>query len=116
LLSSTAELWLGNKSISINHLYDIINNANYSKLDHGLTKSDINPKDRQNFSSCLKLTSNDLFKILYENDDARGTLIYLQMLKMIIVAYTLVKHLVTKILAKIQGTEMLVDLGNLGTR
>jgi hypothetical protein len=54
LLSSTAELWLGNKSISINHLYDIINNANYSKLDHGLTKSDINPKDRQNFSSCLK--------------------------------------------------------------
>ncbi|CAF4106527.1 unnamed protein product [Rotaria magnacalcarata] len=60
LLSTTAELCLGNQSISINHLHDIIENDTYSKLDDGLTKSDINPKDRQNFSSCLKLTSNDL--------------------------------------------------------
>ncbi|CAF4292534.1 unnamed protein product, partial [Rotaria magnacalcarata] len=44
LLSATAELCLGNQSISINHLHDIIENDNYSKLDHGLTKSDINPK------------------------------------------------------------------------
>ena len=29
---------------------------------------------------------------------------------------SLVKYLVTKILGKIQGTEMLVDLENLGTR
>jgi hypothetical protein len=87
LLSSTAELRLGNQFISINHLHDIINNENYTKLDHGLTKSDINPKDRQNFSSCLKLTSADLFKILKDNVNTRGTLIYLQMLKMIIVAY-----------------------------
>ena len=29
---------------------------------------------------------------------------------------TLVKYLVSKILGKIQGTEMLVDLENLGTR
>jgi len=52
-----------------------------------LTKSDINPKDRQNFSSCVKLTSDDLFKILKDNVDTKGTLIYLQMLKMIIMAY-----------------------------
>ncbi|CAF4765558.1 unnamed protein product, partial [Rotaria sp. Silwood2] len=64
LLSSTAELCLGNQFTLINHLHDIINNETYSKLDHGLTKSDINPKDRQNFSSCLKLTTADLFKIL----------------------------------------------------
>ncbi|CAF4699840.1 unnamed protein product, partial [Rotaria socialis] len=64
LLSATTELCLGNQSISINYLHDIIENDTYSKLDHGLTKSDINPKDRQNFSSCLKLTSNDLFNIL----------------------------------------------------
>ncbi|CAF2101595.1 unnamed protein product [Rotaria magnacalcarata] len=74
-------------SISINHLHDIIENDTYSKLDHGLTKSDINPKDRQNFSSCFKLTSNDLFNILNADDDTRGTLLYLRMLKMIIVAY-----------------------------
>lgn len=87
LLSSTAELRIGNQFISINHLDDIIKNGNYTKLCHGLTKSDINPKDRQNFSSCLKLTSTDLFKILNDNVNTRGTLIYLQMLKMIIVAY-----------------------------
>ncbi|CAF3976036.1 unnamed protein product, partial [Rotaria magnacalcarata] len=87
LLSSTAELRLGNQSISITHLHDIIENETYTKLDHGLTKSDINPKDLQNFSSCLKLTSTDVFKILNDNISTRGTLIYLQMLKMIVVAY-----------------------------
>ncbi|CAF4498189.1 unnamed protein product [Rotaria socialis] len=87
LSSATAELCLGNQPISINHLHDIIENDTYSKLDHGLTKSDINPKDRQNFSSCLKLTSNDLFNILNATVDTRGTLLYFQVLKMIIVAY-----------------------------
>ncbi|CAF4749033.1 unnamed protein product, partial [Rotaria sp. Silwood2] len=87
LLSSTAELRLGKQLISINHLYDIIDNETYTKLDHGLTKSDVNPKDRQNFSSCLKLTSIDLFKILNNNVATRGTLIYLQILKLIVVAF-----------------------------
>ncbi|CAF4613192.1 unnamed protein product, partial [Rotaria sp. Silwood2] len=87
LLSSTAELRLGDQSISINHLYSIIDNGKFTKIDHGLTKSDINPKDRQNFSSSVKLTSDDLFKILKDNVDTQGTLIYLQMLKMIIMAY-----------------------------
>ncbi|CAF4974424.1 unnamed protein product, partial [Rotaria socialis] len=87
LLSSTAELRLGDQSISINHLYSIIDNAKFTKIDHGLTKSDINPKDRQNFSSCVKLTSGDLFKILKDNVDTQRTLIYLQVLKMMIMAY-----------------------------
>ena len=87
LLSSTAELHLGNQFISISHLNDILDSNVYTKLDHGLTKSDINPKDRQNFNSCLKLTSTDLFRILNDNVNTRGTSIYLQMLKMIIVAY-----------------------------
>ena len=87
LLSSTAELRLGDQSISINHLYSIIDNENLTKIDYGLTKSDINPKDRQNFSSCTKLTSDDLFKVLKANVGTKGILIYLQMLKMIIMAY-----------------------------
>ncbi|CAF4739415.1 unnamed protein product, partial [Rotaria socialis] len=49
LLSSTVELRLGDQSISINHLYSIIDNAKFTKIDHCLTKSDINPKDRQKF-------------------------------------------------------------------
>ncbi|CAF1358814.1 unnamed protein product [Rotaria sp. Silwood1] len=98
LLSPTAELHLGNQFISINHLHDIINSDIYTKLDHGLTKSDINPKDRQNFSSCLKLTSTDLFKILNDNVNTRGTLIYLQMLKMIVVAYVEKKTTIAELL------------------
>ncbi|CAF5000879.1 unnamed protein product, partial [Rotaria magnacalcarata] len=109
LLSVTAELCLGNQSISINHLHDIIENDNYSKLDHGLTKSDINPKDRQNFSSCLKLTSNDLFNILNATADTCGTLLYFQVLKMIIVAYiekttTIVESENTRALSGIYST------------
>ena len=87
LLSSTVELRLGDQSISINHLYSIIDNENLTKIDYGLTKSDINPKDRQIFSSCIKLTSDDLFKVLKANVGTKGILIYLQMLKMIIMAY-----------------------------
>ncbi|CAF5095737.1 unnamed protein product, partial [Rotaria sp. Silwood1] len=87
LLSSTAELCIDNKAISVNHLYDIIDNPAFTKFDHCLTKTDINPKDRQNVNSCLKITNNDLLRILSENVNTQGTFIYLQMLKMIIVAY-----------------------------
>ena len=96
LLSSAANLCLGDQLISIHHLYDIINNQNYTKLDRGLTKFDINPKDRQNFSSCLKLTSADLFKVLKDNINTRGTLVYLQILKMILVAYVEKKTTITE--------------------
>ena len=87
LLSSTAELCIGNKAISINHLYDIINNPAFNKFDHCLTKTDINLKDRQNFRSCLKITNNNVLRILSENVNTQGTFIYFQMLNLIIVAY-----------------------------
>jgi hypothetical protein len=35
---------------------NLINRVNDEKLDHGLTTSDINPKHRQNYHSCIKLT------------------------------------------------------------
>lgn len=87
LLSAKAQLCFGNQSISIGHLQNIIDDDNYSKLDHGLTRSDVNPKDRQNFASCVKLVSEDVFRILNTYPDNRGTLLYLQMLKMVITAY-----------------------------
>ncbi|CAF1544115.1 unnamed protein product, partial [Didymodactylos carnosus] len=45
LLSSTAKLMMGQQLISIQHLQDIIDSDAYSKLDHGLVRTDINPKD-----------------------------------------------------------------------
>lgn len=87
LLSSTADLKLGNYRISIDHIESLIDTDNYTKLDHGLTRSDINPKDRQNYKSCIKLFSDDVLNILVDNEEAHGTVIYLKMLEMIVRAY-----------------------------
>ncbi|CAF4109650.1 unnamed protein product, partial [Rotaria sp. Silwood1] len=45
LLSTTADLRLGQDRITIEHLKHIIDSGQYTKRDHGLTKSDLNPKD-----------------------------------------------------------------------
>jgi hypothetical protein len=87
LLSDTAELRIGNQLISMNYLHDIIENDKYTKIDHGLIYSDLDPKDRQNYRSCVKLVSENLLNILNENNDAQGIILYLKLLKMIITAY-----------------------------
>lgn len=87
LLSSTADLCIGNDKISMAHIEKLIDNDNYTKLDHGLTKSDIHPKDRQNYNSCIKLISDDVINLLNDSTDANGTVVYLTLLKMIVKAY-----------------------------
>jgi hypothetical protein len=87
LLSSTADLCIGNNKISMAHIEQLINSKNYTKLDHGLTKSDINPKDRQNYNSCIKLISDDVINLLNDSTDTNGTVVYLTLLKMIVKAY-----------------------------
>ncbi|CAF1412310.1 unnamed protein product [Didymodactylos carnosus] len=75
LLCSTAQLMMGPQLISIEHLQDIIDSNAYSKLDHGLVRTDINLKDRQNYRSCEKLTSNDLLNIVRNNPSTSGTFV-----------------------------------------
>ncbi|CAF1521513.1 unnamed protein product [Rotaria sp. Silwood1] len=87
LLSSTADLYIGNDKISMAHIEQLIDNNSYTKLDHGLTKSDINPKDRQNYNSCIKLISDDVINLLNDSIDSNGTVVYLTLLKMIVKAY-----------------------------
>ena len=77
LLSEVAEMRIGNKIISIKCLQNIIESDQYTKLDHGLTISDLNPNDRQNYRSCVKLVSEGLLNILSENKHAQGTHVYL---------------------------------------
>ncbi|CAM4822591.1 unnamed protein product [Rotaria magnacalcarata] len=81
LLSSTAQLRLGTQHISIEHLIDIIEDSNYSKLDHGLTRSDLNPKDHQNFYFCVKIAKDDVLSILVASAHTYGAFIYLHLLK-----------------------------------
>ena len=86
-MSITADSSLGNDKISVTHIENLINSVNYTKLDHRLTRSDVNPKDRQNYHSCLKLISDDVFNLLSDDVDSDGTVVYLILLKLIVKAY-----------------------------
>ena len=60
---------------------------NKSKLTHGLVKTDIEPKDKQNFHSCLKISSDEVLTALEEIDGSLATQIYLRLLRSVVVAY-----------------------------
>ena len=87
LLSSKAELHLGKYRITKRHIETLINDESLTKLDHGLTNSDINPEDRQNYHSCIKIISNDVVHLLEDAEDSEGTVVYLKLLQMIVKTY-----------------------------
>ncbi|UJR29575.1 hypothetical protein I4U23_010792 [Adineta vaga] len=55
------------------HLIDMIENNDYSKLDHGLTRTDLNPKDKQNYKSCATIASDDILSLLLNETETYGT-------------------------------------------
>jgi len=85
LLSKFASMIIGEGQISIDILFDLINNQ--SKLVHGLVKTDIQPKDRQNFNSCVKISSVDVLSALEDVSGSYATQVYLRLLHSIILAY-----------------------------
>lgn len=87
LFSTTADLCFGIDKITIKHIKELIDDDQYTKLDHGLTKSDINPNDRQNFRSCIKIISDDVINLLIDRVETNGTVVYLMLLKMLVKAY-----------------------------
>ena len=86
LLSKTARLTMGVNEVSIQHLYELI--ARYNKLDHNLTVSDLDVRDRQNFSSCQRICDDRVLSILIANPDAKATYNYLLLLNLLVSAYT----------------------------
>jgi len=67
---------LGDELISIDHLIQLIESS--SKINHNLVKSDILPKDRQNYSSCEKISNKSVLDGLISISNSRGTRIYLE--------------------------------------
>jgi hypothetical protein len=67
---------LGNESMNITFLMEMIDR--FSKLEHGLVKSDVLPKDRQNYSSCTKISSESVLETLKKMQHTKAILIYLQ--------------------------------------
>ncbi|CAF2042308.1 unnamed protein product, partial [Rotaria magnacalcarata] len=87
LLSATAALQVGDKCITMKHLQQLLDNEELIRLDHGLTQSDLKPTDRQNFRSCLRITSCDVLNLIARDDNSNGTYMYLKLIKLIITSY-----------------------------
>jgi hypothetical protein len=85
LLSKTASLHMGTYDISVNDLQNLIDN--HSKLDHNLVLSDIYVKDRQNYASCLKISSTNVLNMLDQHKSTFGTHSYLKILQFVTIAY-----------------------------
>ncbi|CAF2963502.1 unnamed protein product [Rotaria sp. Silwood2] len=65
LLSKSAALFIGSYRIAAKDLQDLIQGE--SKLDHGLVLSDLYVKDKQNYSSCVKISSLNILNMLEKN-------------------------------------------------
>ena len=72
--------------VSIEHLYHLIKTKN--KIDHNLSRSDLNIRDKQNFSSCLRISSDNVLNLLMLNDRHKATYNYLVILNLLIITYT----------------------------
>lgn len=78
LLKPSIILPMGNKNISVNHLTMLIENV--QKSVHGLCKSDVCPKDRQNFRSFQKIVDDRVIEALNMNiRDSGATVKYLKL-------------------------------------
>ena len=85
LLSRTATLIMGRYDVSLKHLQDLVETR--SKMDHNLVLSDLYVKDRQNYASCVKISSPDVLELLGDNDEALATHCYLSIIRFVILAY-----------------------------
>lgn len=67
-------------SIEIEHLYTLLNTK--SKDQHLMTGTTLNPSDRQNFSSVLRMCSENVIVLLKsEIQNSQATVIFLQLMK-----------------------------------
>ena len=58
----------------------------HSKIEHNLIKCDINKKDRQNFPSYRKISSENVLNLL-NNENFKETYVYLSLLRSIIIGF-----------------------------
>ncbi|CAF1002645.1 unnamed protein product [Rotaria sordida] len=81
----SASLFIGSYRIAAKDLQDLIQGE--SKLDHGLVLSDLYVKDKQNYSSCVKISSLNVLNMLEKNKKTLGTQCYLTILHFVTLAY-----------------------------
>lgn len=85
LLKCSRLYCIGNKVISSSHLKYLIENV--SKDKHLLTRTDIEPKDRQNFLSAQKICSENTTRCLLDYvPGCEGTVVYLNAMRHVLTA------------------------------
>ncbi|CAF1438655.1 unnamed protein product [Adineta steineri] len=87
LLSKKIQLKMVLYEGSIQHLQQLIKTTN--KIDHNLSHSDLNVHDKQNFSSCQRISDDKVLNLLFLYDNYKATYNYLLTLNLMITAYTL---------------------------
>lgn len=86
LLNLSIELPFGKNLINASHLEYLIQNV--SKDKHLLTASDINPKDRQNFGSLVKIVQPRFRDLLKEHvPDSDATILYLTLCDLVVSSF-----------------------------
>ena len=86
ILSKKTNLRMRRYHGSIRHLHQLIRTTN--KIDHNVSKSDLNVRDKQNFSSYQRISSDSVLDLLFSNDQYKATYNYLLILNLLIIAYT----------------------------
>lgn len=80
---------MGNDIISTLTLTHLISTK--SKSSHGLVYSDVRPRDKQNFSSCQKICSEQIIKLVHDlmvdTPGGKGMVIYLRLMQSVMTAY-----------------------------
>ena len=76
---------IGHYLVGIHSLRMVI--QNYSKDQHGMRISDIAHRDKQNFEAVMRITSSSVLMLLKQIPDAKGTHLYLTVLRCIVDSY-----------------------------
>lgn len=85
-IKNEKKLKIGNYFIKQSHLRYLV--ENYSKDEHNLTNSTLNPIDKQNFCSAKRICSDRVIKLLQNRvPDSQGTAKFLEIMKAVIDAY-----------------------------
>lgn len=75
-------LKMGKYDIKVHHLLFLI--EEFTKEKHNLCATTVNPKDRQNFESVLKICDDKVIDLLANVDGSEGTVLYLRILSSIL--------------------------------
>jgi hypothetical protein len=97
LLNDSNQLFVGQTMASIQHLRELVNDPKLTKMNHGLTQTDVNSsdstKDKMSFSSTLRMCDDRVLELLKSRNI--GTYYYLKVMNSFIRAFIVEKEKVT---------------------